>query len=116
MDLGRDSSTLIREYLTLGLRFDRVEEGYVDAFTGDPALKRAVDAEPQPDPADLARQAERLLAELPAGLDDARAARRWCRTHRMPPTHRTFCSNSAWCFAITTAVTHCTNAACAAPV
>ena len=74
MDLGRDSSTLIREYLTLGLRFDRVEEGYVDAFTGDPALKRAVDAEPQPDPADLARQAERLLAELPAGLDDARAA------------------------------------------
>ncbi|MGB3230242.1 MAG: DUF885 domain-containing protein [Mycobacterium sp.] len=74
MDLGRDSSTLIREYLTLGLRFDRVEEGYVDAFTGDPALKRAIDAEPQPDPADLARQAERLLAELPAGLDDARAA------------------------------------------
>ncbi len=74
MDLGRDSSTLIREYLTLGLRFDRVEEGYVDAFTGDPALKRAVDAEPQPDPADLARPAERLLAELPAGLDDARAA------------------------------------------
>ncbi|CAA0132023.1 Uncharacterised protein [Mycolicibacterium vanbaalenii] len=74
MDLGRDSSTLIREYLTLGLRFDRIEEGYVDSFTGDPALKRAVDAEPRPDPADLVRQAERLLAELPADLDDARAA------------------------------------------
>ena len=74
MDLGRDSSTLIREYLMLGLRFDRVEEGYVDSFTGDPALKRAVAAEPQPDPADLARRAEQLLTELPAGLDAPRAA------------------------------------------
>ncbi len=77
MDPGMDSAasaSLIREYLLLGLRFDRVEEGYVDSFTGDPALKRIVQAEPQPDPADLARQAERLLAELPAGLDDARAA------------------------------------------
>jgi hypothetical protein len=33
-----------------------------------------VDSEPRPDPADLVRQAERLLTELPAGLDDARAA------------------------------------------
>ena len=69
-----EPGTLIHEYLTLGLRFDRVEEGYVDSFTGDPALKRAVESEPSPDPADLARQAQRLLAELPAGLDDARAA------------------------------------------
>ncbi|MEO3757783.1 DUF885 domain-containing protein [Mycobacterium sp. B14F4] len=70
-----DASTLIREYLLLGLRFDRVEDGYVDSFTGDPALRRAVAAEPQPDPAELARQAERLLAELPAvdGLEQARA-------------------------------------------
>ncbi|SEH67874.1 hypothetical protein SAMN04489835_2789 [Mycolicibacterium rutilum] len=69
------SDSLVREYLLLGLRFDRVEDGYVDAFTGDPALRRAVAAEPQPDPADLARQAERLLTELPAadGLDPARA-------------------------------------------
>lgn len=74
MDVGRDSSTLIREYLLLGLRFDRVEEGYVDSFTGDPALRRVVESEPRPDPAQLARQAERLLTELPAGLDDARAA------------------------------------------
>lgn len=64
-----EPDTLIREYLLLGLRFDRVEEGYVDSFTGDPALRRAVAAEPPPDPADLARQADRLLAELPAGLD-----------------------------------------------
>ncbi|ANI41570.1 hypothetical protein [Mycolicibacterium vaccae] len=73
MDVGRDSSSLIREYLLLGLRFDRVEDGYVDSFTGDPALRRAVQSEPQPDPADLARQAERLLGELPAGLEEPRA-------------------------------------------
>jgi hypothetical protein len=73
MDVGRDSSSLIREYLLLGLRFDRVEDGYVDSFTGDPALRRAVESEPQPDPADLARQAERLLGELPGGLEEPRA-------------------------------------------
>jgi hypothetical protein len=67
------SDSVVREYLLLGLRFDRVEDGYVDSFTGDPALRRAVDNEPPPDPADLARQAERLLAELPAGLEPARA-------------------------------------------
>lgn len=69
-----EPGTLIREYLLLGLRFDRVEEGYVDSFTGDPALRRVVESEPQPDPADLARQADRLLAELPAGLEEPRAA------------------------------------------
>ena len=58
--------TLIRDYLTLGLRFDRIEEGYVDSFTGDPALRRAVADEPPPEPTELARQADRLLAELPA--------------------------------------------------
>jgi hypothetical protein len=71
-----DASTAIapvRDYLMLGLRFDRVEEGYVDSFTGDPALRRAVDNEPPPQPADLTRQAERLIAELPAGLDAPRA-------------------------------------------
>ncbi|MFY9920339.1 MAG: DUF885 domain-containing protein, partial [Mycobacterium sp.] len=50
-----DSGTLIREYLLLGLRFDRIEEGYVDSFTGDPSLREAVASEPAPDPADLAR-------------------------------------------------------------
>ncbi|AKK26373.1 hypothetical protein [Mycobacterium sp. EPa45] len=70
--------TLIRDYLTLGLRFDRIEEGYVDSFTGDPELRRAVADEPAPEPADLARQADRLLTELPqvpreAGFTDQRA-------------------------------------------
>ncbi|MEZ0359250.1 DUF885 domain-containing protein [Mycobacterium sp. SA01] len=70
--------TLIRDYLTLGLRFDRIEEGYVDSFTGDPELRRAVAGEPAPEPAELARQADRLLTELPAvarvdGFTDQRA-------------------------------------------
>lgn len=59
-----DSDRLIREYLLLGLRFDRIEEGYVDSFTGDPALRRAVAGEPAPDPSVLAGQADRLLAAL----------------------------------------------------
>jgi hypothetical protein len=73
-----ESAAVIREYLLLGLRFDRVESGYVDAFTGDPALRRTVSAEPAPDPAALVRQAERLIAALPDvprsnGFDQARA-------------------------------------------
>ncbi|KWX25574.1 hypothetical protein AFM11_04870 [Mycolicibacterium wolinskyi] len=69
-----DSDSFVREYLLLGLRFDRVEEGYVDSFTGDPALRRAVENEPAPDPADLARQADRLLGQIPDDLDRDRAA------------------------------------------
>lgn len=73
MNSGLPSAALIREYLLLGLRFDRIESGYVDSFTGDPALRGTVDNEPAPDPADLAHQAEHLLTELPAGLEPARA-------------------------------------------
>jgi hypothetical protein len=61
-----EPAALVREYQLLGLRFDRIEEGYVDSFTGDPALRRAVACEPAPDPADLARQAGRLIDTLPA--------------------------------------------------
>ncbi|HZA11687.1 DUF885 domain-containing protein [Mycobacterium sp.] len=64
---------LIREYLLLGLRFDRVEPGYVDAYTGDPALKQTVAAEPAPDPAELARQAEGLMAQIGNALEKDRA-------------------------------------------
>ena len=78
VELSLEPAALIREYLSLGLRFDRIESGYVDAFTGDPALRRSVLAEPAPDPADLVRQAQRLLAALPDvprrnGFDQARA-------------------------------------------
>lgn len=68
-----EPDALIREYLLLGLRFDRIESGYVDAFTGDAALRAMVRNEPSPDPAELVRQARRLLAALPGGLDADRA-------------------------------------------
>lgn len=73
-----EPTDLVREYLLLGLRFDRIESGYVDSFTGDPALRHQVDNEPAPDPADLARQAERLISALPGvpqrnGFDQHRA-------------------------------------------
>lgn len=64
-----DETTLVREYLLLGLRFDRLEAGFVDAYTGDPALRRQTEDEPVPDPAVLASRAAVLRAELPgAGL------------------------------------------------
>jgi hypothetical protein len=60
---------VVAEYLRLGLRFDRLEEGFVDAYTGDPALRREVDNEPQPQPQAMAARARELLAGLPeAGL------------------------------------------------
>ena len=56
---------VVAEYLRLGLRFDRLEEGFVDAFTGDPAMRRAVENEPMPEPSALAARARELLAALP---------------------------------------------------
>ena len=73
MDMGTDADTVIREYLLLGLRFDRIEEGYVDSYTGDPSLRATVAAEPPPEPAELARRAGRLIDELPGSLDAQRA-------------------------------------------
>jgi len=55
----------VREYLLLGLRFGRLVEGFVDAYTGDSALGRQVADEPRPDPAALARRARELRLELP---------------------------------------------------
>ncbi len=64
----------VREYLLLGLRFDRLIAGFVDAYTGDQALRRQVDNEPRPDPAALADRARQLRSELPAaGLPEPRA-------------------------------------------
>lgn len=64
----------VREYLLLGLRFGRLLDGFVDAYTGDPALRRQVDNEPRPDPVALADRARELRAELPvAGLAEPRA-------------------------------------------
>ncbi|MFZ2178427.1 MAG: DUF885 domain-containing protein, partial [Rhodococcus sp. (in: high G+C Gram-positive bacteria)] len=69
-----ESDTFVREYLLLGLGFDRLEEGFVDAYTGDPALRRQVENEPRPDPRELTRTAARLRTELPsAGLSEQRS-------------------------------------------
>ena len=66
---------LAREYVLLGLRFDRLSTGFVDAYTGDPALRRQVEDEPRPLPVALAAQARALLAELPSsGLAEDRVA------------------------------------------
>ena len=68
-----DTTELLRQYQLLGLRFDLIEEGFVDAFTGDPALRRQVQGESKPDPAALAQQAQVLLRELPGvGLSASR--------------------------------------------
>ncbi len=72
--MNTGATDMVREYLLLGLRFDRLVEGFVDAYTGDPALRRQVDNEPRPDPAVLGRRAAQLRAELPnTGLARPRA-------------------------------------------
>ncbi|SDO29933.1 hypothetical protein SAMN04515671_0478 [Nakamurella panacisegetis] len=65
---------LVTEYLKLGLRFDRVVDGFVDAYIGDPLLKQQVADEPAPDPAELSRTASRLSVRL--GDTDLPADRR----------------------------------------
>lgn len=72
-DTDHASDPLVAEYLRLGLAFDRLERGFVDAYTGDPALKAEVENAPAPDPARLADRARGLLADLPGALDAARA-------------------------------------------
>ncbi|NLG47327.1 DUF885 domain-containing protein [Gordonia sp. (in: high G+C Gram-positive bacteria)] len=73
MNDGRAAADPVVEYLRLGLAFDRIEEGFVDAYTGDPALRAEAENAPRPDPADLARRARTLQSELPAGLPADRA-------------------------------------------
>ena len=59
-----DIDEFVTEYLKLGLRFGRVVDGYVDAYTGHPALKQQVQGEPAPSATDLAAQAAVLAARL----------------------------------------------------
>ena len=54
------------EYVRLGLRFDRLESGFVDAYTGNPRIRAEVEDEPAPTPVQLRDQARALLAELDA--------------------------------------------------
>ncbi|EWM14033.1 hypothetical protein [Kutzneria sp. 744] len=55
---------VVREYLTLGLRMDRLLPGAVDAYTGPAQLRDEVAAEPLPDPGDLRSRAADLLAAV----------------------------------------------------
>jgi hypothetical protein len=60
-------------YCVLGLSFDVLVPGFVDAYTGDPALRAHVPSAPVP--SELAADARRLLARLPdEGLSPDRAA------------------------------------------
>ncbi len=70
----REDDEIVTEYLRLGLAFDLLEEGFVDAYTGDPALRAQVRDEPVPDPAALVRRATELRNRLPGGLAAPRAA------------------------------------------
>jgi hypothetical protein len=54
------------EYVRLGLRFDRLESGFVDAYTGAPRIRAEVQDEPAPTPPGLRHQARALLGELDA--------------------------------------------------
>ncbi|MGY1815436.1 DUF885 domain-containing protein [Blastococcus sp. SYSU D00820] len=63
------------EYVRLGLRFDRLESGFVDAYTGDKRIRAEVESEPAPTPQGLRDQARGLLRELDAaGLPADRTA------------------------------------------
>lgn len=55
---------VVTEYLKLGLRFDRVVQGFVDSYIGDPALKQEVSAEPAPHPAQLSVAAAELARRV----------------------------------------------------
>ena len=64
---------LPREYVRLGLAFDRLERGFVDAWTGPDEVRAQVESEPLPSAWSLAHRARELLAELPsAGLAPSR--------------------------------------------
>ncbi|WP_328857497.1 DUF885 domain-containing protein [Williamsia herbipolensis] len=74
MDDATDSESLITDYLRAGLAFDRLEEGFVDAYTGDPRLRAQSQRDPAPDPAELARRVRGIRADVEAS--DLSAARR----------------------------------------
>ncbi|MGY1736662.1 DUF885 domain-containing protein [Geodermatophilus sp. SYSU D00684] len=56
------------EYVRLGLRFDRLESGFVDAYTGEKRIRAEVESEPAPTPQGLRDQARALLQELDSAL------------------------------------------------
>ena len=62
-------------YVRLGLAFDRLARGFVDAWTGPAAVRAEVESGPAPSPSALAARARELLAALPStGLAPEREA------------------------------------------
>ncbi|MFC5950108.1 DUF885 domain-containing protein [Pseudonocardia lutea] len=59
------ASGLARDVALLALRLDRLAPGTVEAFDGDPALRRHVRSGRAPVPSDLASEAERLRRAVP---------------------------------------------------
>ena len=57
---------LAQQYVRLGLAFDRLERGFVDAWTGPAAVRAEVESGPTPTAGELARRARELRAQLPA--------------------------------------------------
>jgi hypothetical protein len=73
---------VVERYLELGLRVGRHVDGFVDAYYGPQQLADRVAAEPPRPPAELARDAARLLTDLDAGegaADVDAGRRRWIR-------------------------------------
>lgn len=68
-------------YLRLGLSFDLLEPGFVDAYFGDPVHRRAVAEAGTPAPSALAAQARALLRELDTGGGLEPARREFLRGH-----------------------------------
>ncbi len=67
---------VVAAYVRLGLSFDRLSRGFVDAWTGPATVRAEVESGPVPRAADLRARAAELLRELPsAGLAPART--RW---------------------------------------
>ncbi|MBT0566722.1 DUF885 domain-containing protein [Williamsia sp. CHRR-6] len=59
-----NSDDLVTEYLRVGLAFDRLEEGFVDAYTGPAELRAQVAAAPAPEPAELVGRVVGLRGEI----------------------------------------------------
>jgi hypothetical protein len=75
-------TSVVERYIELGLRLGRLLDGLVDAYYGPAEIAARVAAEPQPDPAKLAADARRLIADLDSGEGGADVdahRRRWIR-------------------------------------
>ena len=71
---------MVNRYIELGLRLGRLLDGLVDAYYGPAEVKQRIENEPTPEPAKLAQEARRLIADLDAGEGDLEASRRrWIR-------------------------------------